>query len=196
MSDTRSNQVILIAGTRDVGKTTLVKELIMASNLPKKLVVDEFDSRVWQNMKTFSHPEWESVTLPRIFPNQLPHWNSGTYRLFDPDIESMIQEVVLNVFDCFIVLEDATRYFDPVLTKDQKRLVLNTKQNNCDLVLVFHSLADIPPRLLRYSNFLVVMKTDEIAFDKKKFTHPQFASVFNRVLKSKNKHYHEVIKLK
>ena len=196
MSEPRSNAVILIVGTRDVGKTTFIKELIMSANFPKKLVVDEFDSRVWQNMKTFNHPEWESIKIPRILPNQLQYWQSGLYRAYDSDIEMLQREVVGKVENTFVVMEDATRYFDMVLTKDQKRLVLNTKQNNCDLVLAFHSIADIPPRLVKYSNYLTLMKTDEDVYDKNKITHPQFRAMFERVKHSKDRHYSETIKLK
>lgn len=192
-----SEKIILIVGTRDTGKTSFAKEMILGpgSLFPRQLVIDELNSTVWRNMKTWNRPELVETKIPRIFPEQLPYWKSGLYRMYGDDTQELLNVTIKNVFNTWVVLEDASRYFSSKLTTSEKRIVLNTKQNACTLTAIFHTIADVPPKLASYADYLVFFKTREKAADTDKFTHPEFTDMFKRVSAHKDKHYFEILKL-
>ena len=98
----------------------------------------------------------------------------------------MQNQVDLYVKNSLIVFEDATRYFPSRLTKNQKNYLLNSKQNNTDIILVFHFMATVPPDIVKMADFIVLFKTNEGVFDNKKYLHPEMKTAFDLISKSKN----------
>ncbi|MEQ9262676.1 MAG: hypothetical protein RLP14_05905 [Owenweeksia sp.] len=150
MKNKRINMVCLIAGTRNTGKTTFVREKLMHRHPKKVLVVDTFDNPVWSDV-----PELDASLLPR--------WNRGTYRYWSSDTAEVMANIERHIYNALLVFEDATKYVGAKLTEDVRKFVLDSKQKNLDIVFIFHSLTDIPRDLVRISDTLTLFKTGEQA---------------------------------
>lgn len=195
-NEPRSNKIFLYVGDRDRGKTSFIKNCIPSFPQPKGLIIDLFDSPVWHTMKTWDHPEWESKKIPLITPEQVKNHQYGLYRTYCADTDYMENIIASDISNCSVVLEDASRYFEPVLTKKQRIYLLNSKQKNVDFHLVFHYLSDIAPRLVKMADYITIFKTDELEFNAKRFHQKGFADAVEYVAKSKNPHECVSIKLK
>lgn len=159
--ENRINMVGAIAGNRGTGKTDFLKNLLRASQMPKKLIIDTFDSPVWHTMETWDNPQGQLEPISEIQPHQLKFWKSGTYRMFSSDTDELMFYVQNDLRNCITIFEDATKYIGSKLTKDIKKFVLDSKQKNLDLVFVFHSLKDIPNDLIRVMDFITICKTGD-----------------------------------
>ena len=193
----RDNKVILLAGTRGTGKTDDLKNIVNSSNLPKKLIVDTFDSLVWHNLETHHHPEWKTKQVPIIEASKFKLWNSGTSRIFSSDTDSMMSAIQKDVQNCLLVFEDATKYVRANLQDDVRKFVLDSKQKNLDIVFVFHSLASIPRELARISDLLVIKRTNEFLTTtlKQKFPVADFETAFDKVKNSDSRYTKVAIRL-
>lgn len=192
----RSNKIFLYVGNRDVGKTSFVKENIVRVPQPKTLIVDTFDSPVWRNMKTYLHPEWESDTIPVISPDKVKTHLYGRYRTFTNDTDMMQKIIATHCMNTAVVIEDASRYFDSQLSKDQRHYLLDSKQRNVDYHLIFHLLSDVPPRLAKLANYLTLFKTGEITVDKSKFAHPDVKKALGILFDYPDEHINVTLKLR
>lgn len=191
----RTNKIIAIVGTRNTGKTDFTKNLIDEFPQPKKIIVDVLDNPVWHNLKTHNHPEWESRKVPAMPLEKLPYHKSGMYRVFSSDMKYLEKTISEEVANCLVVFEDATRWFKPNLTDAQLRYLLNSKQLNCDVVLVFHNLRKVPRDVVSNADFLVLLKTGESTYDQDKYYHPGFAQAFKEVHESEDRYIHRIIQL-
>ena len=193
----RTNKVILLVGTRGTGKTDFLKPLVKNSNLPKRLIVDTFDTPVWHNLATHNKPDWKSINIPAVEMRQLKNWKSGTYRCFSSDTKEMMSTIQNHVTNSLIVFEDATKYVRANLQDDVRKFVLDSKQKNLDLIFVFHALASIPKELARISDLLVIKKTSESLEKtiKNKFPVSTFEPAFKTVNNSKDRYTHKTIRL-
>lgn len=187
MSEPRDNCIYLYVGNRKTGKTDLIKNIIDVMPQPKVLIVDTFDNPVWRTMKTWNHPEWDSRIIPTIQPEQVKLHQYGLCRVYSDDTDMMQGIIKRDCANSSTIIEDASRYFDPRLTKAQKAYLLNSKQKNVDLHLVFHFLSDIAPQLIKLANYITIKKTGEKTYDKDKYHHPDFAEAFKRVSESPNR---------
>ena len=66
-----------------------------------------------------------------------------------------------------------------------KKLIFDTKQTNVDSILIFHSLQDVPPKLARNCNYIILHKTADTDVPKK-FRFKQVLQAFEKVNKSEN----------
>lgn len=169
----RNNLVILVVGARGVGKTGWVKKNIVNPSLqPKKMIVDTFDSTSWRTMETFDRPDWQHISIPVLPHAMISSWTNGLYRIFgNPnDMFNLIDRYLQNTL---LVFEDATKYIGSRLTEETKRFIYDSKQKNLDITYVFHSLASIPPELVRAADILVLFKTNEGQPSKDKYPFPE-----------------------
>lgn len=192
--ETRDNKRILLIAAPGTGKTDLTKLLLSQSNLPKKMILDEFDNPVWRNMKTHDHPEWSSWEIPILPENYFSHWNSGLYRHFNSDMKYLLNLLRYQIYNTFLVVEDASRFFGTRLTYDQSRILFNSKQQGNDVLFVFHDIASCPGGLIRNSDYLILGKTGDSVIPKTKLR-PGMLEAFQDLKRSKNKHEFKVIKL-
>lgn len=191
----RENIVWLFAGTRGTGKTTAVKQVVKSSLMKKKLVVDSFDSPVWEDMEHFGYENGVNEKIPIIDIEMLRRWQSGTYRLIGSDLEPIMDGIEQSVMNALIVFEDATKYIGSRLNSNVKRFVLDSKQKNLDLVFIFHSLVSIPPDLVRVANYLTLFKTQEGLPSTNKYPFPEIPVAMDALRKSTNKYEHKTIRL-
>lgn len=195
MSEIRTNKIFLYVGNRNTGKTDFIKNLIDSTPQPKKLIVDVFDSPVWRNMKTWNHPEWEERSIPIIDPEKIKHHKYGLYRAFSPDVDYMQSLLARDCENTAVFIEDASRYFNLNLTRDQRMYLLNSKQKNVDLHLVFHFFTDIAPRLVKMADYITIFKTGETKINKDKYTHPDFEKAVQLVAQSPDRYFNISLKL-
>jgi len=185
MNDTRINKVTIVIGERNAGKTDFTKNLIYP--IPKKkIVVDTHDSENWRNYRTFKHSGRSTELIPIVPMNAMFNEQKSTVRVITSDPEQVFSFIALKAYNCLIVLEDATRFFDDgKVPKNVKTFILDTKQRNVDFILVFHSLSDVPPKLIRWSDYITLFKTIEVwspAFNGK-FPNQKIRAAFDRVKK-------------
>jgi hypothetical protein len=193
----RNNIVSLIVGTRGTGKTDFVKNLLYQSKIgfKKQLVVDTFDSDVWKNLKTFTAPHQENVSVPVLPPENFSRWLTGLYRMFHSDTDYLMQLIQDHANNCQIVFEDATKYVGSKLSKDMKKFVLDSKQKNLDLIFIFHSLGSVPPDLIRVADTLTLFKTNEGEPSKDKYPFPEIPVMMKKVRESKDRYTNSTIRL-
>jgi hypothetical protein len=198
--ETRTNIIWLVVGDRGNGKTDFLKNLINLSAFDKKLVVDIMDSAVWRNMKSWNHPDLENQIIPICPPSMLDKHRKGLYRTFSEDVKEMERLIQKNVSNSLVVVEDASRYYQGLLSESQKNYLLNSKQKNIDLILVFHYLTDISPRLLKMANYITLFYTGEKTYKKDRFFYPGFDAAFEMINKNwdfvKNRYVNITLKLK
>jgi len=146
----RLNKVILLLGRRGCGKTTYIKMLIKAALKTKKsiLIVDTFD-----------HPAYELV--PRIHPKDIKNIRSGQIvRVFGSETDEILAACE-NFYNGLLIFEDATKFIGKSLQKPVRRMVVDTKQKNVDLIFLFHGFVACPPELFRNADELILMDTGD-----------------------------------
>lgn len=193
----RTNKVILIVGNRGTGKTDFVKNLIHSQmqTFPKQLIVDTFDSDVWHNLQTWNNPQGFNIEIPVIQGKDLGRWRKGIARMFSAEIKPMLAQIQEGAKNTFLVFEDATKYVGSRLTDDMRKFVLDSKQKNLDIVFIFHSLASIPPELVRVSDILVLFKTNEGKVSETKYPWGEIPKMMELLRKSVDKYKNLVLQL-
>ncbi len=179
---TRINKVSLIVGGRGQGKTDFIKNVIFPLK-KRRIICDTFDSPVWRTYKTFIHPERESETIEMIDFDQVKNSDSGTFRLISSDTDRIFETIEKEAWNALVVIEDATRFISKNVDSNVRKFVLDTKQRNLDLIFVFHSLSDVPPDLIRWSDTLTLFKTNEnfTSYMRTKIPNQSIEKAFNRV---------------
>lgn len=190
----RDNIVSLIVGGRGRRKTSYVKNVLWPLRNDRRIIiVDTFDNPVWHHMSPTVDdkpliPERGEYKIPIIREDDLLDKTKGIFRIFSSNTDDLLSEIQLKCRNCTVLIEDATRFLEGNLDESVKRFVLDTKQTNIDLLMVFHSLSDTPPKLGRWSDYLTLFKTQE-EFDstiKKKFSNPQVKVLFDKIAASKD----------
>lgn len=193
----RTNKVILIAGTRGTGKTDFIKKLVLQQQkiLPKCLIVDTFDNPVWHDMKTWDNPEGVNLIVPTIPLSKFPSWNKGFGKMFSSNPKSLMDIIQKHAKNTFIVFEDASKYIKRVVSEDVNKFVLDSKQKNLDMVFIFHSLRRIPPDLIDVSDILILFKTQDGKLPSKYSAFPGLIKPMQEVEASKDRYFHKTILL-
>lgn len=192
----RTNQVILIAGTRGTGKTDYIKNMIVSQSkrFPKCLVVDTFDNPVWTDLSTWNHPDRMEL-VPVIPAESFPRWKKGIGRIYHSNTNLLMSEIQQHSRNTFIVFEDATRYVGSRLTDDMRNFVLDSKQKNLDLAFIFHNLTAIPSELVRVADILVLFKTNEGKVNESKYPWAEIPVMMKRLKEDSNRYANLALKL-
>jgi len=159
----RMNKVIVVAGTRGTGKTDFAKETAfkMLAVFPKVIIIDTFESPVWETLQTHNNPERININVPVIPINEVKRLKRGIVRLVSSDTKKLMEVVAKNIKNSFIIFEDARKYIGDRLTDDSRNFILDSKQKNLDLLFNFHALRRIPIELLDVADILILKKTNE-----------------------------------
>lgn len=192
MTKPRANIVSIIVGARGTGKTDYLKnEVVIPSLFSKKLIADTFDNSVWFDLETWNNPSGSMIKIPAISPSMIPRHKSGLYRTFSSEPEEIFRIIQKHTRNCLLIFEDASKYLEGKLDRDVKKFVYDSKQKNLDLVFVFHSLIDVPPRLIRSADTLTIFKTNEGYPPKSRYPFPGIRQAMDIVAKSEN-HFENV----
>jgi hypothetical protein len=147
----RLNQIILVIGRRGEGKTWFTINKLLPSLKMKKLVVDMFD-----------HPDYgylgKSLSL-----KDLNRFNTGKKdaRIYGYEVDELLTEVNSKISNTVILFEDSSRYVEPSIQKDFRKLIIEHRNKNIDLVFQFHNLSDVPPFLAKMYNVIVSFHTND-----------------------------------
>ncbi len=202
MSSELRNKVTVIAGERGSGKTNTGKALVQAyadknGADHKILIVDTLD-----------HPQYAHIQ--QIRPEHLRLWkdNHGVFRMFCPPPEG--EGVNYNLRMCctqqdgvypfrngLLVIEDATKLLEGKLDEWFKIFVVDSKQINVDVLLMFHGFCFIPPRLWKFIDRIIIHKTKEQwnAIKGRIPAAPLVEESFRRVQAHQSPYYCEVVNL-
>ena len=183
----RTNSVVIVVGKRGTGKTDFCKHLIDGSPMKKKLIVDTFDSPVWRTLETYKNPNGQFTPVPIMAIEQLPYWKSGLYRLFSNDPDFLFEQIDKHISNCLIAFEDSTKYFKGRLQEPVRRLMYDSKQKNLNMIFFFHSLAAVPPELVRIADYLTLFKTNDSAPNLNKYPFPNILPAMEFVKASNNR---------
>jgi hypothetical protein len=189
MAASRFNRVLLRVGMPATGKTTATKADV-ERHKGRVLVVD-----------INREPDW--AHLPEISIQDLPYWVSGKYRI-NHDDEDELFEAILQTCKAkpprltLLVFEDAGAYLQHNIPKPLNRLLSTKRQMEVDMIMMFHTLRMIFPRVYGYANYLSLRKTVET------FDGPHIAKIpdkeavkvaFDKLKKSKDRFTNYLIPL-
>lgn len=190
------NTVSIVVGRRGTGKTDYGKECLWQSPQPKRLILDTFDSPPWRDFGSYHHPERKEVLIPVMDVSDLSRWRQGTYRIFSNDIDSVIHRIdVEDIRNVTIYFEDSTKYVSGRLQGSLKNLIYDSKQKNLNLVFFFHSLAAVPPELIRIADNLVLHKTGDNKSVVRRYTIDDLEEIMDELRKSENQYERFIIPL-
>ena len=166
----RFNQVGIIIGQRGTGKSLFVLgSKYSAKPDDKKLNIPGIlDIYLRKGMKvliidTLDHPAYRSI--PIIKQDKFKKWNKGIVRTFlEPDdIAGLVNLINTSphLNNTCIIFEDAGKYTDKSLPKPFKRLIIDSKQRNIDIVFMYHCFIDTPTNIFTKSDFIQLFKTED-----------------------------------
>lgn len=166
----RFNQVGIIIGQRGTGKSLFVlgskysaKPEDKALNIPGILEIYEKKQIKVLIVDTLDHPAYRQI--PIIKQADFKKWNKGIVRTFlDPD--NMLPFVDMlnnskNMVNSAIIFEDAGKYTERSLPRQFKRLIIDSKQRNIDIIFMYHCFIDTPSNIFTKSDFLQLFKTED-----------------------------------
>lgn len=182
METQRLNFVIQIIGGRGTGKTTFVKEFL--PNYKKVLIVD-----------TLAHPAYKDIQL--ITTDMIPRWKSGIKKIIvdDETVCELCALLSIHLKNGAVIFEDAGKYFDANLQRPIKKLLIDTKQQNNDVFIINHFWSDVSPKALKLSDRIVLFKTLDTPYSRKKelTAYELIKSAFEKLQKMPNKWDHITI---
>lgn len=201
MKKQRQPKLIAICGTNGTGKTYLAKNKLLPKIGRRFCVIDS------DNME----PEWNDLEkIDLKSPKQCAQfeaayschlWYKGEKDEKGKRLNNFWKYIYLNLHKCTLVLDDCRDYIPPNIdTEDSLRNVFSRRrQKELDIIIIQHSIKDIPKGLIKYLNALILFNTDDTPQDiATRLGHDWLYNVANRVQQKAqiDAHYHEVIDLK
>lgn len=166
----RFNEVGTILGQRGTGKTLYLLGSKLSSNpndkaLNKKGVLDIYIAKSMKILiiDTLDHPSYKNI--PILTQKEFYKFKSGIYRVvLEPDAIPLFINLInksKHMNNTLIVCEDAGKYTGSQLTNPFKRLIIDTKQRNIDLIFMYHCFIDTPANLFTKTDFIKLFKTED-----------------------------------
>lgn len=185
----RINQVILIEGKRGTGKSTYLRELIRKYRLKhptQKILI----------ISAINQPSYKDI--PTIDLTMLPRWkNANIYKIYGSNTEEILQAVEEHFTNGLLIMEDATSFIPKTIPKEVRRMIIDTKQKNVDMLITFHGFMSTPPELLRYCDAITMFRTDSPESRKNEIGayFEDVLKAYNEINKSTNPYYNKTIKV-
>lgn len=155
------NKVYTVIGAKGEGKTPFITggkfEKGMALNWKEQrgmssLIVDELD-----------HPSYRQFQILHPKDYRLLSDTNQIYRTLCSlqDMDELRKKIAFDklVWNTLLVWEDAGKHFPMNLSKVELTMIGNCKQQNVDLVFMFWSWSEVPTKILKHSNYLVIFNT-------------------------------------
>jgi len=169
--------VIIIIGGAKQGKTPFIKDYCKESNLLVFDVQNEYgDKTKYPNQKPY---------------NLTTNNNLARSRIIDLEVESFI-ELCKQKRNTVCVFEEATMFFQGMTNDEMRKLIFGKAHTGNVIVLVFHSINSVPPRIMEGTDFVVLFKTN----DEIKTVERKYIKLLKHFLELKNKKDGTHIKIK
>jgi hypothetical protein len=188
MAETRDNILRIFAGNLGTGKTSgcfaYANKFLTYHPLNKILVVD--------NAKHPFYNDFDNVSINGI------HKSKSRYiRCEEANEDELFYYIQHHVSNTFVIFEDAAKYMSANITNAQKNCIVDMRKNNKEFAFMFHYLSEVPLRLTKYYEELILYKThDDFSSKQGKWANWHIIKEKGLQLqKSKNKHEHTVIKM-
>jgi len=158
----RQPKFIAICGTNGTGKTFLTKHKLLPQLKRRYLVVDNDGGE----------PDW--LHLPPLDLSKARDCaNFETARTCylwyqnENDKGKFWKYIYMNVHDAVIVLDDCRDYIPPNITNEDslRNVFSRRRQKMNDMIIIQHSLKDIPKGLIQYLNAIILFNTDDTPED-------------------------------
>lgn len=179
-----------IIGNKSTGKTTYCKAAIkayMSSGKDRKVVI----------IDTYLSPSYNEYAEIKLY--QLLLLQSGIVRIVVPafEIDTILAFIIDNeINNIFIIIEDSGKYFDNTVSDTQKIYLRDVKNKGRETLLVYHFFNDIPTRLFKLCDRLILKKTaDTLKSVRERTTRPDVIEAYNEVLAHTNPYFSKVIEL-
>jgi hypothetical protein len=175
---TRLNITSALVSGKGTGKSTYCRkaaEIALKQN-KRVLVID-----------TIVSPVWNDVELIEL--TDLVRWKKGIKRVLVKDYELDFSTIANNVSNAMVICEDARKYAGSKPTKALVDLMIDSKQKNIDMMLVYHAWGWLPADMLRVLDYIVIGKTQDSPEGRKNYLGGAYSdclAAYNKAQKSSN----------
>ena len=186
MQQVRSNYILIAAGKRFSGKSTITLKFAIASG--KRIIV----------VNTDFHPlyaDFETITIEQL--KKSTHKKAIVYISSIEEANEVAD--ILNKYqtNAFVILEDSKKYINDNISKEWERLIINHRMRNIELCFMYHFLKYVPNKIANQYNMLILFKTTDSMSNsslKEKFGNVEtIQQRAEKVRTHSNEHYCEVI---
>jgi len=112
---------------------------------------------------TLDHPAYRKIAI--LEQKNFLKWNQGPVRVFmEPDDIVLFVDMInksQHMNNTLIVFEDAGKYTGSQIPKPFKRLIIDSKQRNIDIIFMYHCFIDTPTNIFTKSDFIQLFKTED-----------------------------------
>lgn len=202
----RQPKMIAIAGTNGTGKTYLTKYHLLKKMKRPFLVIDsDGKEKEWHSLEPVDIKSKEAIK------NITKKGAYTSYQWYEKEGKFKFWEYIFNnVDDLVLVLDDCRDFIPPNILDipDLRNTFSRRRQKGLDIIIIQHSVDDIPKGLIRYINLLFLFNLDDTP--KGIATRLNDKSIINNVKRVQkragtegnqyhnvnNRFYHEIIPLK
>lgn len=192
----RFNLVGLIIGQRGTGKTSFIKG-DKKVNVPGLIPIYQKKNIKVLIIDTLDHPAYRDV--PILPQTKFKQFNKGVVRLFmEPDNILKLVDLINtspHLNNTFIIFEDAGKYTEKSLPKAFKRLIIDSKQRNIDILFCYHCFIDTPANIFTKADYIQLFKTEDSPVVRKNNLRlfDKVNNAYNEVKKHSNNFYGKYI---
>ena len=151
--DIRQTKRIIIIGTNGTGKTTLVQQIVRNAQ-QKTLIITPHDNE-WNETDPNGEPLYPQTTLCCAADF---NYVGVRRHIFDPD---RTLKLLKNFTRGLMVFDDCRAYLDAKTDKEIHRLLISSRQNMLDIIVVAHGYTDVPPKMFTFATEYFLFRTEE-----------------------------------
>lgn len=155
------DKVWAIVGKRGVGKTTVaLKDLAKLMNKPALLYTHTED---YVSFKDYYTIEFNRLKQLNSVPGIITRLNDSLLEdEKDADRFNIIMKYIYrDLFNYTLIFDDAGSIFSAIRTKSFLKLLANVRHKKYTIILIFHSLNEIPLYTLPHLDFIALFKTND-----------------------------------
>lgn len=139
----------IVCGAPGMGKSPFIRKLIGTN---KRCLVFDIANEYGQRTK-YNGQE----------PLNLTNNNNDLRSRYIGDNLSFFINLCSKKRDTICVFEEATGFFQGMVSKETIRLIVNRYHTNNTYCFIFHSINSIPPRIMEIANYVILFRTNDEA---------------------------------